>query len=284
MSYMLEQIFEKLDIPQEARAIMCGIRAKHGDLNGLQELLFDETVSEKDIVQEVSKKAEELGIHRFTLALYVLLRAAEPLYEKYHEQGIDEQIFWDTIKDIKYKLDECKSVHDIWGVFVLFWYPGFYRMTRFAFGRLQFDLALYAWDTYEKDGVTVKKGDPVLDCHIPSSGKLTRELCWDSYRRAAAFSGRKVIVCDSWMLYPAQVDFLPSHSSILEFARDYDIVEQADKPDFPNSWRIFGSRHKLPPKDWPTDTSLQRAFKERIMAGLPVGDGRGVLIVDKETL
>jgi len=276
---MLEQIFKKLNIPLEVRAAMLDIRSKHGDLMELQVLLFNESVLERDVVSQVKEKAEELGVHRFTLALYVLLRAAEILYEKYREKNIDEQIFWNSIMDIKYKLDECKEVHDIWGIFVLFWYPGFYRMTRFAFGRLQFDLATYNWDTYEKDGMSVKKGDPVLDCHIPSSGKLTRELCWDSYRRAAAFSGRKVIICDSWMLYPQHIDFLPAHSSILEFANDYDIVESTDKSDFPNSWRIFGKHHKLPPQEWPIDTSLQRAFRDRIMAGLSVGDGRGVLVV-----
>jgi len=279
MSEMLEQVFEKLDIPIPARELMHEIRTEHGDFDELQALLFDEAVSEQDIVQKVREKADELSIHRFSLALYILLRSTEPLYEKYRERGIDEQIFWESIMDIKYKLDECKAVHDIWGIFVLFWYPGFYRMTRFAFGRLQFDLTSYNWETYEKNGVTVKKGDPVLDCHIPSSGKLTREMCWDSYRRAVEFSGRKVIICDSWMLYPPQFDFLPKHSSILEFARDYDIVEQADKPAFPNSWRIFGKYHKLPPQEWPVDTSLQRAFRDRILAGLPVGDGRGILVV-----
>jgi len=276
---MLEQIFEKLNIPQEARVLMCELRDKHGDLYDLQALLFDENIPEGDIVQKVREKAEELGVHRFSLALYILLRATEPLLEKYRERNINEMIFWDTIMDIKHKLDECKNVHDIWGIFVLFWYPGFYRMTRFAFGRLQFDLATYKWKTYEKDGVIVKNGDPVLDCHIPSSGKLTRELAWDSYRRAIAFSGRRVIICDSWMLYPPQFDFLPAHSSILEFARDYEVIEQEDKPDFPNAWRIFGKHRTLPPEEWPIDTSLQRAFRERILAGLPVGDARGVLIV-----
>jgi len=276
---MLEQVFVKLHIPKEVCDIMRNIRDKYGDFADLQALLFDSSVPERDIVSQVQTKSEELGIHRYTLALYLLLRATEPLYEKYREQDIDESIFWNTIMDIKYKLDECKTVHDIWGIFVLFWYPGFYRMTRFAFGRLQFDLAVYNWNTYEKDGVIVQKGDLVLDCHIPSSGKLTRELCWDSYRRAIAFSGRKVIICDSWMLYPPQLEFLPAHSSILEFARDYEIIEQADKPDFPNAWRIFGKYSKLPPEEWPIDTSLQRAFKERILEGLPVGDGRGILIV-----
>jgi len=276
---MLEQVFEKLNIPKEARALMHELMDKYGDLSDLQALLFDESVHERDVVQKVREKAEELGVHRFSLALYILLRATEPLLAKYREKNIDEAIFWDTIMDIKYKLDECKNVHDIWGVFVLFWYPGFYRMTRFAFGRLQFDLTIYKWEAYEKDGVIVKKGDPVLDCHIPSSGKLTKELAWDSYRRAVAFSGRRVIICDSWMLYPPQFDFLPEHSSILEFAREYEVIEQEDKPDFPNAWRIFGKHSKLSPEEWPTETSLQRAFRERILSGLPVGDGRGVLIV-----
>ena len=277
---MLEQVFEKLNLPHEARALMCDFKDKYGDLADLQAMLFDENVPERDIVQKVKEKAEELEVHRFSLALYILLCATELLFEKYRERNIDEAIFWDTIMDIKYKLDECKDVHGIWGIFVLFWYPGFYRMTRFAFGRLQFDLTTYKWEAYEKDGVIVTKGDSVLDCHIPSSGKLTKELAWDSYRRAVAFSGRRVIICDSWMLYPPQFDFLPTHSSILEFARDYDIIEQEDKPNFPNAWRIFGKHSSFPPKEWPIETSLQRAFRKRILEGFPVGDGRGVLIVN----
>jgi hypothetical protein len=191
------------------------------------------------------------------------------------------------MNDLKYKLAECKTVHDIWGTFVFGWFREFYLMTRFGLGRLQYDVLTYNWEPYTKYGQSIQKGDAVFNCHIPSAGPLTKELCLDSYKRAYDFFGCRplVVICDSWLLYPPQREFLPPSSRILEFMDNFDVIKSWDHADgFPDAWRVFGSDHTLPPDQWPTATGLQRAYAERVKQGLPVGNGQGVLVFDSEKI
>ncbi|MCL2546492.1 MAG: acyltransferase domain-containing protein [Oscillospiraceae bacterium] len=289
---MLEQIFDKLDMSQEARNVMADMRGKYGELQDLQNDLFNADVSEETLVEKTSQRAKELGVHEYTFALYLLVISAKKLRERYDEQGISDEIFWDSLMDIKYKMRECQEVHGIIGTFVFGWFSGFYRMQRFALGRMQYDIAKYWWKTpYENGDLHIEKGYPILSCHIPSSGEpLTKAVRLDSYRRAYEFTAGMdgyrplVIICDTWLFYPEHKNFLPKNSNILDFMDDFTIVEHVETDGFPDAWRIFAAASKLPPEQWPTDTSLQRAFAERVRAGLPTGLGRGLLIFDGENI
>jgi len=59
-------------------------------------------------------------------------------------------------------------------------------------------------DCYEKCGNTLKRGDTVINFHIPSAGPLTDEKRLDSYKQAYKFFGGKdgepmAFVCGSWL-------------------------------------------------------------------------------------
>lgn len=54
----------------------------------------------------------------YSIWLLVLIFAAETAKELYKQKNIDEVIFWETFADIKFKADECKTMHDIYGTFV----------------------------------------------------------------------------------------------------------------------------------------------------------------------
>lgn len=86
---------------------------------------------------------------------------------------------------------------------------GFFEMTRFALGRLQFELMDFP-ESYEKTGHVRPEGmTKVINMHIPSCGPLKKEGCEASFRQAAAFfadafPGEKIaFFCESWLLYPA---------------------------------------------------------------------------------
>jgi len=60
---------------------------------------------------------------------------------------LTDELFWDTIADLKFKLIECHDVYGIWGTFVASWYPWFYTMHRFKLGRLQYEAVHFSGDT-----------------------------------------------------------------------------------------------------------------------------------------
>lgn len=237
----------------------------------------------------VGELAEGLDLHPYTLHFLLLVQAGELLRWQYAFRGIDEQVFWATMGDLKYKLAECREVHGIWGTFVGWWYKRILSCDIFMLGRLQYEHAIYPLPAaYERAGIHIPRGLPVLSIHIPSCGPLTQALRLDSYRQAHAFFKRQgqplVCICDSWLLFPEHEAFLPENSNILDFMRDFDIVETKYDEEPRGSWRIFGAQAKEPPEAWPENSGLQRAYKKRILSGGTTGSGLGVLLFDGETI
>lgn len=287
-----EKLAKYLQFHDELTKQMFEMREKYGELTELQEALFDEKVSEKELEEKNRETAEKLGEHEYVLALYLLFISAKRMHENYAKKGIDEEIFWDTISDIRYKVQECKLVHDVWGTFVLFWYANFYRLVRFAFGRMQYDLWTYFLKKpYKKFGFNIDETHKVLSCHIPNSGEpFDKEARLESYKKAYEFTATidgfrpLVIVCNTWLFYKEHEEFLPKNSNILDFMSEFDIIHSEEVEGFPDAWRIFGKDHKLPPEKWPAKTGLQKAFAKRMVDGKPLGVGQGVLIFDGEKI
>ncbi|MBO7297268.1 MAG: DUF5596 domain-containing protein, partial [Clostridia bacterium] len=122
-----------------------------------------------------------VGVRSYTSELLLFICLSRKLRERYVERGIDLSIWHDSMLDLRYKLDECLAVYGICGSFVAGWFPGFFNLTRFALGRLQFEDDP-ATDGFEKNGIKLNPGDWVIGMHIPSCGKLTTKACMDSLR------------------------------------------------------------------------------------------------------
>ena len=73
------------------------------------------------------------------------------LKELYAQKGIEYEILYDSVCDLKWKAFECKELYKVWGTFVGWWTIGFFKHKRFAFGRLQFNLRTYPQD-FEHNG------------------------------------------------------------------------------------------------------------------------------------
>ena len=162
-------------------------------------------------------------------------------------------------------------------------------MTRFGLGRFQFEETGFDADYYEKCGVVLKRGDKVYNFHIPSAGPLTDEKRIDSYKQAYQFFGGKdgepmAFVCGSWLLYDGHREFLPENSNILRFMDDFDIIRNQEREKFSDGWRVFGRYSDGPVDDLPEDTSIRRAFKQRLQQGKPTGYGYGVILFDGEKI
>lgn len=239
----------------------------------------------------LAKLAEENGINVYSINCVFLIHCAEILKERYEEAGIAENIYWDTMADIKYKLTECINCEEVPGIFVPDWYNGFHDMTRFAYGRFQYEMREFDEEFTTSCGVKIKKGDKYVNFHIPSSGvSLTDEVRLDSYKKAYEafkheFADEIVIFgCSSWLLYQKHRDFLPSHLNILRFMDDFEIISEHESEDFSNGWRVFGKYSDLPAEQLPRNNSLQNAYADWLLAGNGAGGAFGIIVFDGEKI
>ena len=237
-----------------------------------------------EILSETDRAAAIAGVHKYSAELLIFILFSKRLRELYKQNGISDKIWFDSMCDLKWKLWECKAVKGSWGSFVAGWFPGFFNLTRFALGRLQFEIVEFDGE-YEKDGKKLKKGDKVINVHIPRTlTPLDKESRDDAYAQAAEFfSGMTdgapiAFVCSSWLLYPEAEKILPAHSNIRGFMADYDIIRSKvdEEGDYHNMWRLFDMDFTGDFNDYPEDSSLRRAYKKFLLDGNRTGSGYGV--------
>lgn len=250
------------------------------------------------ITPSIGEAAKAAGISVHTVWLLFLLMAAEPAEHRYEQKGIDRQVFLDTFGDLRYKCDECRQVKGVYGTFVQFWYPIFYRLNIFKLGRLEYENIAYPKKAPYRytDGsqtVTITPGQMVRTIHIPSSHEPFDDAArLASYARAQAFfddaptgarlcGGPLLCWCHSWLLYPGIADVWPEKSHVRGFIRDFDIIDSSSDREYGDTWRVFGAAASGPVRDFPEETSMQRRLKEYYLHGGLSGEGFGVLIFDK---
>ena len=236
-------------------------------------------------LREAAKRAGEIvGVHAYSAELLLFICFSKHLRELYRLRGISDRIWFDSMSDLKWKLWECKAVKGIWGSFVAGWFPGFFNLTRFALGRLQFEIVAFDGE-YEKNGKALKKGDKVINVHIPRTlTPLDKESRDDAYAQAAEFfrnmtDGAPIaFVCSSWLLYPEAEKILPAHSNIRGFMADYDIIRSKTngEGEYGDMWRLFDMDFTGDFNDYPEDSSLRRAYKKFLLDGNRTGSGYGV--------
>lgn len=235
----------------------------------------------KQMLADMTALGQVLGLHEYTVSMLLFLCLGERLRERYAERGIDEAIYFATMADLRYKLEECRLVYGEIGTFVAPWFSGFFDLTRFALGRLQFEIIKTKQD-YTVDGTLLPAGSKAINVHIPRTGtRLDHAEVEDAYRRAAAwfadeFDGQPIIfTCHSWMLDPWHLTVLAPTANMAAFYHDFEIVESGSYADYSSLWRLFDCLWTGDPDALPADSSLRRAYVERVRRGEPTGWGRG---------
>ena len=259
----------------------------------IEDYMINETIELDPALDAIDELAEEKGINKYTLDFVYIMNCTEILQKRYREKGIPEEIFADGVDDLRCKLLECIECEEVPGTFVAGWNNGFLKMRRFAYGRFQYEISTYDcdFDFITSCGKKLVKGDKFIAFHIPSSGvPLTDEVRLDSYKKAYPHfkdmfpDGKVVFGCHSWLLYPRQREFLPPHLNILKFMDDFEIVCWEERERFSSGWRVFGKDSDLPYDQLPRDTSLRKAYAERLCSGGKTGDGFGVIVFDGEKI
>ena len=113
---MIRQIATKLDFPTEAVDYLAEqqtLLLSNPKATALLGSAMDDLFMQNDpsLAEKLGTIATETGIHSYTVDMIFLLLAAYPLRYLYLQKGIDEKIYIDTLKDLKYKLMECKKLH-----------------------------------------------------------------------------------------------------------------------------------------------------------------------------
>ena len=304
MSYLTPHFYEverQLGLPEEATAALEAAAAKieaypraREKFDALLEAhLFPAARDFKACFAALKKLSMGCGIKAYTLNFVFLIVAAEIMHTRYRERGLPDELFWDTLMDLKYKHRECVNCKGVHGIFVPGWYQGFYALRRFALGRYQYDMNTFdRTDFTSATGITVKTGDKVLGIHIPSSFvPLTDEVRVDSLKRAYAFfpefrrgDGLMIFECSSWLLDPNYKTFLPPTANTIRFIDDFEITSCTPCEKFTDAWRIFDRWGYLSPRSWPEDNSLRRAFKHHVLSGGKTSHGHGIIVFDGEKI
>ena len=222
--------------------------------------------------------AQESGVCRYAVDMLILLHAAIPMRERYRDRGISDEVYRDTISDLRNKLIECKKLKGEWGTFVAWWLGDYFRLKRFALGRMQYE-------------VVDHDGEKALNCHIPSGSPLEHEAVLASLRKAYEFfpqvrrDGVLTVVCGSWILYPPHRELFSEGSNLRRFADLFTVTQSTPDPQNRSLWVIFYQNFSEGCIDsLPTDTSLRRRFAEYLRAGNSMGYGKGYLRFDGERI
>ena len=246
----------------------------------LREVKIEKSAFISETIKDI---ATQSGIHKYTLKFLLLLICSEQLLASYRASNIPDEIYRNTMYDLKVKLNECKTVKNVWGIF---------SMRTFGLGRLEFEMSEFPFDNgYHHGGIHINRGDFVVFAHIPSGSPLTHESAYDSYRRAYNFFSDKlnnkplVICCHSWLLYPDTKDLFKCSRNITDFYNDFDIIGKDESEGFSNAWRVFEKDYNQSEIDsLPDNTSLQRNFIQWLKNGGKTGNGFGVIIFDGQKI
>lgn len=267
----LEQIFKD----EAARETLIGLMAQYDET---------EKCDYKQMLEDMKKLGQKFAIHEYTSAMLLFLCLAEKLRLRYAERGIDEAVFYQSMADLRYKLEECRLVKGVVGTFVAEWFTLFFNLTCFSIGRLEFEISALPMDC-KVDGLFLPAGSKALSVHIPRTGeRLTHSLVLDSYRQAAAFFKDEfqgvplIFMCSSWLLDPWNMTVLAPDSNLAAFYKDFNIVASGQADDYNDVWRLFDCAYEGDPDKLPQNTSLRRAYVKRMKKGEPLGWGCGVFL------
>lgn len=296
----MEQLMRELEFPEDAICQLMEVQrqldqdSRGCELDQMAARVMEQTKKggcREELLLQLScceQMEKTTGINGYTLDLLFLLRCAAILRNHYKEKGLPDGLFLDSMKDLKWKLLECRNVYGVNGVFVGHWYDRFFDMTRFALGRFQFEEETFQGDLYRKDGFSVKKGDPVINMHIPSSGPLDSVLAEASLARAAEFyrnrfpDGTVPFVMESWLLDPDLMKMLPQ-GNIRQFVERFHLVSGEKGEIFEDGWRVFGAEWKKNPAELPRTTRLQTAIADYLTSGGQLGLGYGIFLWKQKT-
>ncbi len=130
----------------------------------------------------------------------------------------------------------------------------------------------------------LRKGDTVLDLHIPRKDRFNMDDCRDSLRQAFQFFARyfperpfQASACHTWFFTPQLQQIAPAESNIVRFQREFYLLPYKGSLAF--LWfYVFGEGVQVNDRaSAPNQTSLQRAVLDWLERGGEIFDLAGIM-------
>ena len=153
-------------------------------------------------------------------------------------------------------------------------------MKLFIIGRLSYCFYEAEYDLPEK---TLRKGDKVIQIHIPRGESITPEKCEESLKLAKEFFSKyfpeydyKCFTCESWLLDETLAEFLPENSNITSFRKMFEVVKTEESDAIlSNIFRWNTSRRNI--RNEIAATTLTKKVKEYVLKGKKFYIGYGII-------
>ena len=284
-----DDFFDKIDLPGDFRAAAVPL-CRRLEAEYPREL---DALTEDPDPRSVYALCDKAGVERDLGMLAVGILLGIRAHGTYRAKGIDDEVYIASMRELRvWGLTCLRERGHIgfyeWGWFTNFLSAGIVRLGRLEFHEIPFHIPGREGDSYAHAGLCSKTGDRVVNIHIPEDGPLAPALVQDAFRRAYRYfmrSGPALFVCDSWLLWPGNYDFLPEDSNIRAFMDCFHILSRDDRRFAGDLWRVFGHRDSYDPASLPRDTGLRRAMADYLAAHDGVtGTGYGVFTFDGERI
>lgn len=281
----IKTLANKIDLPEKAQEVALPLCEK---IISLYADKYEEIHSDIGNSALISALAEKMGEACDPVMLAVCLLLGADAYDLYRKRGIDEEVYWSSMRDIMVWTKTCMKMRGHVGLYEYGWIINFLTASIVRLHRLEFHIISFMNNkSWSKNGITVYGGDPVINIHIPEDGPLTHDDVIESYRRAYRYfgcSGTRAFVCNSWLLYPGNYEFLSVNSNIRKFMNDFDIITRHDAKYCGDLWRVFGPCQPFDDTSkFPCKTELQRNMIRYLNEhDYTTGSGYGIFLFDGE--
>lgn len=220
---------------------------------------------------------------------------------RFIDRGFDEQVFFDTMSDIKVWGEDYRKKFNKVGLTEINWIRLHINCLIFKIGRLQYQIGRYYFSPKTVTGnKKISLGEKCYFIHIQRGGKLERQDCIQSINLAAQFLKKifpkirtDVMTCHSWLLSSKNKNFVEPSSNIAQFAALFENVGETQPASGHFRW-IFGIEEKektlkqnkesmgiyLNLSDFQPKNIMQTNAKNYIMNGGDLTDGKGIILID----
>ena len=283
------EFLRRAELPADADAYLKSCIDKiipefEDELKGIIDTLYSTDFSIKATAEGRKQLSDISQVNFYTVNFIFLVCASKQMRLDFAKRSIADEVFWDTILDLKYKLFECRQVKGVWGNFVEFWYDIFYRCDIYKLGRLEYERCIYPAQlpALEVDGIEIKEGTELISVHIPSSGALLPSEVEESFAMAERFFADHypsikplVFFCESWLLYEPYREVFAEGGNMQKFMDAWSIKANIETDDFGDFWRVYGKEYDGDIDSLPEDTTLRRNMKKFMQSGKKNGFGIG---------
>lgn len=261
----LRELEKKIGLDEELVKELESYNFKEKTLEDLKKSYYEDFTRFKSIIRNEKERP--------FLALKVYLELALNTYNEYMNRKIPEEIYLDSMKDIRIWANDYKKKHGVWGIDELDWLAESLDLKVIRLGRLQYEKV-----RANKNFGPIKEGEEFLSVHIPEDSKLDLKDVEKSLDLAREFykdQGIKYFYCKSWLLSLNLDWVLNKDSNIVKFRDKFTHIEMSFNTPQAEE-RIF-SKVLEDKSFYPEETSLQKNAKKAILEGLDIGVGSGYI-------